>query len=66
MAPVHVTLPDIQVMYVEPTNGSASGAKAFATLEAPFPSLKGRKFYETFQPPAGLIAPAWPSNRTTT
>jgi len=53
MAPVHVTLPDIRVMYVESTTGLAGGAKAFDALEAPFPTLKGRKFYGTFQPPAG-------------
>lgn len=53
MAFAHVTLPDIQVMYVESSTGFAGGPKAFDTLEAPFPSLKGRKFYGTFQPPAG-------------
>lgn len=53
MAPAQVTLPDIEVMYVESAAGLAGAAKAFETLEAPFPSLKGRKFYGTFQPPAG-------------
>ena len=53
MAPEYVTLPDIHVMYVESSTGLAGAAKAFDTLEAPFPSLKGRKFYGTFQPPAG-------------
>lgn len=53
MAAEHVTLPDVHVMYVESTTGLAGAAKAFDTLEAPFPSLKGRKFYGTFQPPAG-------------
>ena len=53
MASAHVTLPDTQVMYVESSTGLAGAAKAFDTLEAPFPSLKGRRFYGTFQPPAG-------------
>jgi hypothetical protein len=48
-----VTLPDVRVMYVESTTGHAGAAKAFDTLEAPFPTLKGRKFYGTFQPPTG-------------
>jgi len=54
MAAEHVTLPDVHVMYVESTTGTAGAAKAFETLEAPFPTLKGRKFYGTLQPPAGL------------
>jgi hypothetical protein len=53
MAGGHVTLPDVKVMYVESTTGLAGAAKAFDTLEAQFASLKGRKFYGTFQPPTG-------------
>lgn len=53
MAIEHVTLSDVQVMYVESPTGIAGAAKAFDTLEAPFPSLRGRKFYGTFFPPAG-------------
>jgi len=48
-----VTLPELQVMYVESSTGLAGAADAFDRLEARFPSLKGRKFYGTFQPPAG-------------
>lgn len=53
MAPAWVTLPDVEVMYVESTTGLAGAAHAFDTLEAAFPTLRGRKFYGTFQPPAG-------------
>lgn len=53
MASAHLTLPDIPVMYVESPTGFAGAANAFDTLEASFPSLRGRKFYGTFQPPAG-------------
>jgi hypothetical protein len=53
MAFEEVTLPDREVMYVESTAGFAGAAKAFDTLEAAFPSLRGRKFYGTFQPPEG-------------
>jgi hypothetical protein len=56
MAPAHVTLPEIQVMYIESTTGFAGGAKAFDALEAPFPTLKGRRFCGTFQPPAGPLS----------
>ena len=48
-----VTLPEVQVMYVESATGLAGAAEAFDRLEARFPSLKGRRFYGTFQPPAG-------------
>ena len=48
-----VTLPEVQVMYVESSAGLAGASEAFDRLEARFPSLKGRKFYGTFQPPAG-------------
>jgi hypothetical protein len=41
MAPEYVTLPDVQVMYVESSTGLAGAAKAFDTL------------YGTFQPPSG-------------
>jgi hypothetical protein len=40
-------------MYVESSSGVAGARKAFDTLEAFLPSLKGRKFYGTLQPPAG-------------
>ncbi len=48
-----VTLPDMPVMYVESPTGLAGASDAFDRLEARFPSLRGRKFYGTFQPPAG-------------
>lgn len=51
--PEIVVLPDLPVMYVESASGLAGAADAFDRLEARFPSLKGRKFYGTFQPPAG-------------
>ena len=40
-------------MYVESTTDPGGAAKAFDTLEAPLRSLRGRKFYGMFQPPAG-------------
>ena len=51
--PERVTLPDVQVMYVESDRGLAGASGAFDRLEARFPSLKRRKFYGTFHPPAG-------------
>lgn len=36
-------------MYVESPNGPAGSGKAFKTLETSLASLKGRKFYATFQ-----------------
>lgn len=49
-----VTQGDLKVMYVESANGPQGARAAFAALETHFPNLKGRKFYGTFQPPAGL------------
>lgn len=48
-----VTLEDIRVMYVESPNGPAGAVKAFMDLEARLLSIKGRKFYGTFQHPDG-------------
>lgn len=48
-----VVLPDVPVMYVESASGFAGASEAFDRLEAKFPSLRGRKFYGTWQPPAG-------------
>ena len=53
MVTQQVTRPEVQVMYVESATGLAGAAEAFDRLEARFPSLKGRRFYGTFQPPAG-------------
>lgn len=58
-----VTLSEVQVMYVESDNGIAGASEAFDRLEARFPSLKGRKFYGTFQ--RDRIARALPSKRKT-
>ena len=46
-------LEEIQVMYVESPNGPEGSGEAFNKLEAGLPSLKGRKFYATFQYPEG-------------
>ena len=48
-----VTLPDLQVMYVESTAGTAGAAAAFDQLESRLSSLKRRRFYGTFQRPLG-------------
>ena len=48
-----LTLSDVQVMYIESGTGIAGASEAFEQLEARFPSLRGRKFYGTFQRPAG-------------
>ena len=42
-------LEDIEVMYVESPNGPAGSKEAFDKLESSLASLKGRKFYGTFQ-----------------
>ena len=48
-----LTLPEVQAMYVESATGFAGASEAFDRLEARLGSLKGRKFYGTFVPPAG-------------
>ena len=48
-----VELPELHVMYVESDRGLAGASEAFDRLEARFASLRGRKFYGTFQPPDG-------------
>ena len=50
---VEVNLEDIEVMYVESPNGPEGSPEAFARLEGKLSSLKGRKFYATFQYPDG-------------
>lgn len=42
-------LEDIEVMYVQSEAGPAGARIAFAQLEAKIGSLKGRRFYGTFQ-----------------
>lgn len=53
MASETVVLSEVPVMYVESPTGLPGAADAFKRLEGYFPSLKGRKFYGTFQPPDG-------------
>ena len=48
-----VVLPEVPVMYVESASGLLGASEAFDRLEARLPSMKGRKFYGTFQPPDG-------------
>jgi hypothetical protein len=43
----------IRVMYVESTQGPVGAPDAFRALESRLSSLKGRKFYGTFQYPDG-------------
>lgn len=43
----------IQVMFVESPNGPEGSREAFKKLESRLASLKGRKFYATFQYPNG-------------
>lgn len=52
-APARVARPDVPVMYVESATGFAGAADAFDRLEAKLPGLTGRKFYGTWEPPAG-------------
>ena len=48
-----VILAEVPVMYVESGTGLAGASQAFDLLEARFLSLRGRKFYGTFERPAG-------------
>ena len=50
---MEIVLEDLQVMFVESPNGPEGSGEAFNKLEASFSSLKGRKFYATFQYPDG-------------
>ena len=50
---MEISLEPIQVMFVEAPNGPEGSGEAFNRLEAGFTSLKGRKFYATFQYPDG-------------
>lgn len=51
---MEVTLEPIQVMYVESGSGIAGSAEAFSKLEKPLPTLKGRKFYGTYDCENGI------------
>jgi hypothetical protein len=44
-----VVIEDIDVMSVIADGGPAGGPVAFAALEAPLESLRGRRFYATYQ-----------------
>lgn len=46
---MEVTLNDIEVMFVQSPNGPAGAGEAFNKLETRLASLKGRKFYGTYQ-----------------
>ena len=50
---METVLEEIKVMYVESQNGPEESGEAFNKLEAGLTSLKGRKFYATFQYPDG-------------
>ena len=46
---METTVKDIPVMFVESPNGPAGSGEAFTKLKSSLASLKGRKFYATFQ-----------------
>lgn len=50
---MEISLEPISVMFVESPSGPEGSGEAFSKLEAGFHSLKGRKFYATFQYPDG-------------
>jgi hypothetical protein len=50
---MEIVLEEIRVMYLESPNGPEGSGEAFNKLEAGLTSLKGRKFYATFQYPDG-------------
>jgi hypothetical protein len=50
---METTLNDIPMMYIAAEGGPAGARDAFNKLEGKLPSLKGRKFYGTFQPETG-------------
>jgi hypothetical protein len=50
---MEISLESISVMFVESPSGPQGSGEAFSKLEAGFHSLKGRKFYATFQYPDG-------------
>ena len=48
------TLQTIKVLYVESENGIAGSHEAFDRLEKPLPTLRGRKFYGTYDSENGI------------
>lgn len=61
---METTLAALPVLFVEAPNGPAGSGEAFNPLEGRLASLKGRKFYATFQYPAGpyRACVAWDSD----
>ncbi|MCQ3938790.1 MAG: hypothetical protein DPW18_17345 [Chloroflexi bacterium] len=51
---METTIQDIEVMFVESPNGPAGSGEAFNKLESSLETLKGRKFYATFQYATGV------------
>jgi hypothetical protein len=50
---MEATLSEIPMMYIVAEGGPAGARDAFNKLEGKLPSLRGRKFYGTFQPATG-------------
>jgi hypothetical protein len=46
---MEVTLDDIEVMYIDAEKGPEGAEQAFDKLESHFSTLRGRKFYGTYQ-----------------
>jgi hypothetical protein len=46
---IDVVLPDVEVLYVDSDAGIPGAVEAFRRLEAPLPTLKGRRFYGVVQ-----------------
>ena len=51
---METTIKDIEVMFVESPNGPAGSGEAFNKLESSLATLKGRKFYASFQYATGV------------
>ena len=51
---METTIKDIEVIFVESPNGPAGSGEAFNKLESSLVTLKGRKFYATFQYSTGV------------
>ena len=46
---MEIALDDIPVMYIKAEGGTAGARQAFHKLESGLPSLRGRRFYGTYQ-----------------
>ncbi len=51
---METTIKDVEVMFVESPNGPAGSGEAFNKLESSLATLKGRKFYATYQYSTGV------------